>query len=162
MRGLSKKTKSLTHTQREVNAKHKQTNTNTHNTTQHTTTQHTHTHTHTQHKLTQLGNATGQHSGGVQVGKSGGGGGIRQVIGRHVDGLHGRDRALLGGGDALLHAAHVRGQRRLVTDGRGDTTQQGRHLFVDGGERVRKPRRMRCEQRQSGRFHALLRQNGNR
>lgn len=35
----------------------------------------------------QLSNGTGQHSGGVQVSKSGGRGRISQVISRHIDGL---------------------------------------------------------------------------
>ena len=34
-----------------------------------------------------LGNTTGQDSGGVQVRKGGGGGGVSQVISGHVDGL---------------------------------------------------------------------------
>ena len=38
------------------------------------------------------------------------------------------DGSLLGGGDTLLHAAHVRGQGGLVTHGGGDTTQQSGHL----------------------------------
>ena len=33
-----------------------------------------------------------------------------------------------------VHATHVRGQGRLVTDGRGDTTEQGRHLRTGLGE----------------------------
>lgn len=75
-----------------------------------------------------LGHGAGQHGGGVQVSEGGGGGGVRQVVGGHVDGLDRGDGALLGGGDPLLHAAHVRGQGGLVTHGGGDTTQQGRHL----------------------------------
>ena len=35
---------------------------------------------------------------------------------------------LLGGGDALLHAAHVGGEGGLVADGGGNTTQQGGYL----------------------------------
>jgi len=31
---------------------------------------------------------------------------------------------LLGGGDTLLHTTHVDGESGLVTDGRGDTTEQ--------------------------------------
>ena len=77
---------------------------------------------------TTLGNRPGEDSGGVQVSEGGGGGGVSQVVSGHVDGLDRGDGALLGGGDPLLHAAHVRGQGGLVTHGRGDTTQQGRHL----------------------------------
>ena len=51
---------------------------------------------------TELGNTTGQHSRGVQVGEGGGGSRVRQIIGGHVDGLHGGDGTLLGGGDTLL------------------------------------------------------------
>jgi len=83
---------------------------------------------------TQLGDTTRQHGGGVQVGESGGRGRVRQVISGHVDGLHGGDGTLLGGGDTLLHTTHVDGQGGLVTDGRGDTTQQGRHLGTGLGE----------------------------
>eukprot|EP00053_Salpingoeca_punica_P005891 m.57224 g.57224 ORF g.57224 m.57224 type:complete len:538 (-) comp13441_c0_seq1:14-1627(-) len=82
----------------------------------------------------QLGNATGQHGGGVQVGEGGGRGGIGQIVGRHEDGLHGGDRALGGGGDALLHDTHVRGEGGLVADSRGDTAEQGRHLRAGLGE----------------------------
>lgn len=39
----------------------------------------------------QLSDGTGQHRGGVQVGKGGGGGWVGQVIGRHVDGLGKRE-----------------------------------------------------------------------
>uniref|UniRef100_A0A182N3R5 Transcription initiation factor TFIID subunit 8 n=1 Tax=Anopheles dirus TaxID=7168 RepID=A0A182N3R5_9DIPT len=76
----------------------------------------------------QLGDGTRQHGRGVQVSERGGRSRIGQIVSRHVDGLHGRDRTLLRRGDALLHAAHVRGQRRLVTDSGRDTTEQGRHL----------------------------------
>merc|ERR1719341_2714654 len=75
-----------------------------------------------------LGHGPGQHSGGVQVSEGGGGGGVSQVVSGHVDGLHGGDGALLGGGNSLLHATHVSGQGGLVTHSGGDTTQQGRHL----------------------------------
>lgn len=77
---------------------------------------------------TQLGNTTGQHSGGVQVGKGGGGGRVGQIVSRDVDGLDGGNRTLLGGGNTLLHTTHVDGEGGLVTDGRGDTTQQSRDL----------------------------------
>ena len=42
--------------------------------------------------------------------------------------LYGGDGSLLGGGDPLLHAAHVRGQGWLVAHSGGDTTEQGGHL----------------------------------
>merc|ERR1719282_1521574 len=75
-----------------------------------------------------LGHRSGQDSGGVQVSEGGGGGGICQVVGGDVDGLHGGDGSLLGGGDPLLHPAHVSGQGGLVTHGGGDTTKQGGHF----------------------------------
>ena len=50
----------------------------------------------------QLGDGSGQDGGGVQVSEGGGGGGIGQVVSGHVDGLHGGDGTLLGGGDSLL------------------------------------------------------------
>merc|ERR1719471_767971 len=81
-----------------------------------------------------LGDTTGQDSGGVQVGEGGGGGGVSQVVSGHIDGLHRCDGSLLGGGDTLLHGAHVSGQSGLVTDSRGDTTEEGRHLGTSLGE----------------------------
>merc|ERR1711884_334056 len=75
-----------------------------------------------------LGDTTRQHSGGVQVSEGGGRGGVSQVVSGHVNGLHRCDGSLLGGGDTLLHGTHVSGQSGLVTDSRGDTTEQGRHL----------------------------------
>lgn len=83
---------------------------------------------------TQFGDTTGQDSGGVQVSEGGSGGRVSQVISGHVDGLDGGDRALGGGGNTLLHNTHVNGQGGLVTDGRGDTTQKGRHLRTGLGE----------------------------
>ena len=62
------------------------------------------------------------------MGKGGGRGGVGQVIGGNVDGLHRGDGALAGGGDALLQSAHLGGQRGLVTNGRGHTAQQCGHL----------------------------------
>ena len=59
---------------------------------------------------------------------------VGQVIRRDVDRLHRRDRAALGGGDALLHGPHLRGQRGLVTHRRRHPTQEGRHLRTCLGE----------------------------
>ena len=53
---------------------------------------------------------------------------IGVVVGRHIDRLHRRDRALLRRGDALLQLAHFREQRRLVADGRRHAAQQCRNL----------------------------------
>ncbi|GMT20564.1 hypothetical protein PFISCL1PPCAC_11861, partial [Pristionchus fissidentatus] len=82
----------------------------------------------------QLGNTTRQHSGGVKMGEGGGRGGIGKIVSRHVDSLDGGDGSLLGGGNALLHATHVSGEGRLVSYGRGDTTEEGRHLGTGLGE----------------------------
>ena len=83
---------------------------------------------------TQLGDTTGQHSGSVQMGEGGGRGRISQIVSRHVDGLDGSDGSLLGSGDTLLHLSHIYCQRGLVTDGRGNTSEQGRHLGTSLGE----------------------------
>jgi hypothetical protein len=95
---------------------------------------------------TQLSDGTGQDSGGIQVGEDGGGGGIGQIVCRDVDGLDGGDRTLLGSGDTLLpkncndqqnvtqeigphlHATHVGREQWLITNGRGNTTEQSRNL----------------------------------
>ena len=83
---------------------------------------------------TQLGDTTGQDSGGIQVSEGGGGGRVSQIVSGHVDGLDGGDGTLGGGGDTLLHNTHIDGQSGLVTDSRGDTTEQGRHLGTGLGE----------------------------
>ena len=69
--------------------------------------------------------------------EGGGRGRVSQVVGGHIDGLHGGDGALGGGSNSFLHATHVSGQGRLVTHSGGDTTQKSRHLrtglnFYDG------------------------------
>ena len=83
---------------------------------------------------TQLGDTTGQDSGGVQMGEGGGGGRISQIISRDVDGLDGGNGTLGGGGNALLHLTHVDGEGGLVTDGRGNTTEKSGHLGTGLGE----------------------------
>ncbi len=69
-----------------------------------------------------------EHRRRVQMGKCGCRCRVGQVIGRHVDGLYGSNRSLLGGGDPLLHLAHLIGQRRLIADRRGHPPQECRHL----------------------------------
>ena len=66
----------------------------------------------------QLRDGAGEDRGGVQVRERGGRCRVGQVVCGDVDGLDGRDGALLGGGDALLQLAHLGGQRGLVADGR--------------------------------------------
>ncbi|KAI6773495.1 hypothetical protein HG531_000344 [Fusarium graminearum] len=77
---------------------------------------------------TQLRDTTRQDSGGVQMGEGGGRSRISQIVSRDVDSLDRGNGTLLGGGNTLLHTTHIDGESGLVTDGRGDTTQQGRHL----------------------------------
>lgn len=77
---------------------------------------------------TQLGDRTREHSGGVQVRESRSRRRVRQVVRGHVDGLYRSDRALASRRDALLHRAHVSGERRLVADRRRDTAEQSRHF----------------------------------
>ena len=52
--------------------------------------------------------------------EGGGRGGIRQVIGRNVDGLNGGDRTLLGGANTLLQSTHIGGKSGLVAYGGRD------------------------------------------
>ena len=49
-----------------------------------------------------LGDLPAQHRGGVQMGKGGGGGGVGQIVGGHIDRLYRGDGAVLRGSDALL------------------------------------------------------------
>ena len=76
----------------------------------------------------QRGDVAREVGGGVQVREGRGRRGIGVVVGGHVDGLHGRDRALLGGGDALLQFAHFGGQVGLVSDGAGHAAEQRRNF----------------------------------
>lgn len=83
---------------------------------------------------TKLGQGSGEHSGGVQVSEGGGGGGISQIISGHVDGLHGGNGTLLGGGNTLLEGTEIGSEGGLISDGRGNTTEEGRHLRASLGE----------------------------
>ena len=76
----------------------------------------------------QLGDFAAQHRRGVQMGERRGRSRVGQVVGRHVDRLHGGNGPFLGRGDPLLHRAHFGSQRRLVADGRRHAAQQGRNL----------------------------------
>ncbi len=82
----------------------------------------------------ELGDLARQHGRRVEVRERGGGRRVGQVVGRHVDRLHRGDRALLGGGDALLQRAHVGGEGGLVADRRRDAAQERRHLGARLGE----------------------------
>ena len=74
----------------------------------------------------QLRDGAREVGGGVEVGEGGGGSGIGVIVGGHVDGLHGGDGTLLGGGDAFLQFAHFGGQVGLVADGGGHAAEQRR------------------------------------
>ncbi len=64
----------------------------------------------------------------VKVSERGRGRRVGQVVGGHVNGLHGRDRALGRRGDAFLQRAHVGGERRLIAHGGRNTAEKGRHF----------------------------------
>jgi hypothetical protein len=85
---------------------------------------------------TQRGDVARQHDGGVEVAEGGGGRRVGQVVRRHVHGLDRGDRADLGGGDALLQAAHFFGQRRLVAHGGRHAAQQRGHFGTGQGVAV--------------------------
>ena len=70
----------------------------------------------------------------VEVGERVGRGGIGRIVGGNVDGLHGRDGAVLGAGDALLEFAHFGGEGRLVADGAGHSAEQRGHFRAGLGE----------------------------
>jgi len=69
-----------------------------------------------------------QNNRGIQVGKGCRGSGIRQVIGRDIHSLNGRDRPFLGGGDAFLEPPHFDGQGWLISDGRWHASQKSRNF----------------------------------
>lgn len=82
----------------------------------------------------QLGEGSGQHSGGIQESEGGGWSGIGQIVSRHIDGLYGRDGAFFGGGDSLLQGSQVSGEGGLIPDSRGDTAEEGRDFGAGLGE----------------------------
>ena len=69
-----------------------------------------------------------QHDRGVKVRERRRRRGVRNVVGRHVDGLHRGDRTVARRGNSLLQIAHLRRQRRLVTHRAWHTSQQRGHL----------------------------------
>jgi len=83
---------------------------------------------------TESGQITRQHSRGIQMGESGGWGGICQIISRYIDGLHRGDGAGSGGSDTLLEGTHIGGERGLISDGGWDTSEQSGHLRAGLGE----------------------------
>ncbi len=83
---------------------------------------------------TELGDGALQHDGGVQVREGVGGRGVGQIVGRHVDRLHGGDGAFLRRRDALLEEAHFVGERGLVTDGGRRAAEERGHFGAGLGE----------------------------
>src|SRR5262245_58412185 len=75
-----------------------------------------------------------QHGGRVKVGEGGRGRRVGDVVGRHVDGLHRGDRALLGRCDALLQLAHLGTERWLIADRRRHAAEQRGDLGAGLGE----------------------------
>ena len=73
-----------------------------------------------------VGDIARQHRRGVKMRERGRRRRIGQIVGGHVNRLHRGDRALGGGGDALLQRAHVGGERRLITHRRGNAAEQRR------------------------------------
>ena len=69
-----------------------------------------------------------KHDERIQVGERGCWCRVSQVIGGHVNRLHGGDGAVLGGGDALLQGTHLRGQRRLISHGARHAAEQCGYL----------------------------------
>ncbi len=76
----------------------------------------------------QLGDGAREHDRRVEVCKRGCRRRVGDVVGRHVNGLHRRDRAIARRGDALLQVAHLRRQRRLVTHGARHAPEERRHF----------------------------------
>jgi hypothetical protein len=54
----------------------------------------------------------------------GGGRRVGQVVGGHIDGLNRGHRARRRGGDSLLELTHLRGERRLISDGARHATEE--------------------------------------
>ena len=93
-----------------------------------------------------LGQRTRKHGRRIEVGKGRRRGRIGQIVRRHINGLHGRDRTLLRRRNPLLQLAHFGGKIRLVSDGGRHTPKQRRNLgtrlreaeyVVDEQQRVR-------------------------
>lgn len=71
-----------------------------------------------------------QHSGSIQVSEGGGRCRVCKIIRRHVDGLYGGDRPLLGGGDSLLETPQIGGEGGLVPHSRWDSAEESGHFGV--------------------------------
>ena len=75
-----------------------------------------------------LDDAAVEHGRRVEVGERVRRRRVGEVVGGHVDRLHGGDRAGARRGDALLQLAHLGGERRLVADGARHAAEQRRDL----------------------------------
>ena len=83
---------------------------------------------------TGFGDGTIKDGGGVKVGEGGGGGRIGDIVGGDVDGLDGGNGTLGGGGNTFLEHTKIFGEGGLVTDGGGNTAEEGRDFGVGLGE----------------------------
>ena len=77
---------------------------------------------------TLLGDFTAQHRGGVQMGERGDRCRVGQVVHGHIHRLHGGNRPVIGGGNALLQSAHLPRQRGLIAHSGGHASQQRGNL----------------------------------
>ena len=70
----------------------------------------------------------------IQMCEGRGGRRVGQIVGRNVNGLHGRDRTLGRRRDAFLQRAHVGGERRLIAHGGRNAAEQGGHFRTGLGK----------------------------
>src|SRR5690606_15931453 len=76
----------------------------------------------------QFRDGTFQNDGCIQVREGGRGRGVGQVVCWHVNRLERSNGTFFGRGDAFLQVAHLRGQRRLITDGARRAAQKRGHF----------------------------------
>lgn len=77
---------------------------------------------------TEFSKTSVKHSSSVKMCECSSRSGIGQIIGRHVNSLHGSNGTLLSGGNSLLKSTQIGSQGRLITDGRGNTSQKCGHF----------------------------------
>ena len=73
-------------------------------------------------------NLSGKNGGCVKVRESGGRGGVRKVIRRNIDRLHGSNRTVFGGGNSFLKPAYVRSKGGLIAYRGRHSAKQRRHF----------------------------------
>ena len=76
----------------------------------------------------ELGDGTLEHDGRIEVRERVRRRRIGQIVRRNVNRLERSDRAFLGRSDSLLQIAHLRGERRLITDGGRRAAEQRRNF----------------------------------